>query len=100
MMSPTRSVPSCTMTRATGPRPRSSRASITVPLARAWGSRLELEDLGLEQHAFEQLIDALPVFAETRHEHGLAAPLLGLRPEVREVALDLLGVGCRACRSC
>ena len=37
MKSPTRSVPSWTRTRATGPRPRSRRASSTVPLAAASG---------------------------------------------------------------
>ena len=39
-MSPACRVPSCTMTRATGPRPRSRSASITVPLARFFGLAL------------------------------------------------------------
>ena len=39
-MSPTRSVPRCTSTVATGPRPRSSLASITVPSAGRFGLAL------------------------------------------------------------
>ena len=40
-LSPTRSVPSCTSTVATGPRPRSSLVSITVPIALRFGLALK-----------------------------------------------------------
>ena len=56
-MSPTRSVPRCTSTVATGPRPRSSLASITVPSAGRDGVGLEVEKFGLQQDHFQQLVE-------------------------------------------
>ncbi len=56
-MSPTLSVPRWTSTVATGPRPRSSLASITVPSAGRSRIGAELEHLGLEQDGLEQLVE-------------------------------------------
>ena len=55
--SPTCSVPRCTSTVATGPRPRSSLASITVPSAGRRRIGLEVEDFGLQADHFQKLVD-------------------------------------------
>ena len=57
--SPRFSVPECTSTVATGPRPLSRRDSMTMPFAGASRRRLELEHFGLQQDRVEQLVDAL-----------------------------------------
>ena len=57
--SPTRSVPLRTSTVATGPRPRSSLASSTVPIAGRAGVGLEILQIGHQQNHFEQQIEIL-----------------------------------------
>ena len=61
--SPTRSVPLRTSTVATGPRPRSSWASITVPMAGRVGIGLEVLQVGHQQDHFEQQVEILPASA-------------------------------------
>ena len=56
-MSPTSSVPRCTSTVATGPRPRSSLASITTPSAVRFGLALQVEQFGLQQDRFLELVE-------------------------------------------
>ena len=56
-MSPTRSVPRWISTVATAPRPRSSLASITTPSAGRSGLALQIEQLGLQQDRFLELVE-------------------------------------------
>src|SRR5690606_14508105 len=54
--------------------------------------RVELEDLRLEQDAVEELVDALARVRAGRDHHRVPAPVLGLKPLVRELghhAVDL-----------
>ncbi len=94
-MSPTLSVPFCTSTVATTPRPTSLRASSTAPWAGDLGIRLEVEHVGGEQDHLEQLLDALPLERRHRHHDRLAAPVLGQQAAVGELLLDPVLVGVR-----
>ena len=57
-ISPTLSVPRCTSTVPTGPRPRSSLASITTPSAERSGLAFSSQQLGLQGDRLEQLVEA------------------------------------------
>ena len=94
-VSPTRSVPSCTRTVATGPRPLSSFASSTVPDALPLGVGLQLADFGDEQNHFEQQIEVLLLLRRHVDRDGCAAPFFGHQVEIGQFALDPLGVGVR-----
>ena len=94
-LSPTLSVPSCTSTVATGPRPRSSLASSTVPDALRFGFALQLEDVGGQQNHLEQLIEVLPLLGRDRHHDRLAAPVFGHEVQLGQLALDVVGIGAR-----
>ena len=75
--SPTWSVPRCTRTVATGPRPTSRCASSTTPVARPSIVGSEVFDLGDHQQVVEQLLDAdLLQRGDLAHD-GVAAPRLG-----------------------
>ena len=75
-VSPTLSVPSCTSTVATCPRPLSSFASSTVPVALRFGfalsSRMSLD----EQDHLEQQIDVLLLPRRHFDGDGLCRPIL------------------------
>ena len=94
--SPTRSVPLRTSTVATGPRPRSSWAS----MHRAHGGTarvgLEVLQIGHQQNHFEQQI-GMVLLRPGRHRHHdrVAAPVFGQQAAVGELLLDALGLGVR-----
>ena len=92
-VSPMASVPSCTRTVATGPRPLSSRASSTVPKAAFFGIGLDLLQVGHEQQHLEQLLEALLLLRRDVDEDGRAAPLLGHEPAVGELLAHPVGLG-------
>ena len=75
-MSPRFSVPDCTSTVATGPRPLSRRDSITMPLRGRVLRRLQLEHFGLQQNRVEQRVDALAGLRRHRDELHVAAVFL------------------------
>ena len=93
MLSPTRSEPSCTSTVATGPRPRSSLVSSTVPMRGALRVGLVLADFGDEQNHLEQQIEPGLLLRRDLDEHRRAAPFFGHEVEIGELALDRLGIG-------
>ena len=74
--SPTCSVPFCTSTVATMPRPTSFRASSTTPLARHVRGGLEVEDVGGEQDHVQQVVDALLLQRGDFDRDDVAAPVL------------------------
>ena len=94
-LSPTLSVPSCTSTVATGPRPRSSLVSSTVPDRRALRVGLELADLGDEQNHLEQSVEVGLLLGRDFDEHRRAAPVLRHQADVRQLTLHHFGVGAR-----
>ena len=65
MKSPTRRVPFCTSTVATGPRPLSSSASMTRPLARLSGLAFSSRISAVSRIVSSRLSMPSPVFAET-----------------------------------
>ena len=77
-MSPTFSVPRCTSTVATGPRPLSSLASITAPSAAAVGIGLEIEHFGLQQDGFFQLVEIDALGGGDFDRQGFAAQIFDL----------------------
>ena len=92
-MSPRFSVPDCTSTVATGPRPLSRRDSMTMPLAGASLRRLELEHFGLQQDRFEQLVDALRRSSPTPGRTSMSPPhSSGIDALGDELLLDALGI--------
>ena len=95
MLSPTRSEPSWTSTVATGPRPRSSLVSSTVPSAARFGIGLVLADVGDEQDHLEQQVEALLLLGRDLDEHRRAAPLFGHEVEVGELPLDRFRIRAR-----
>ena len=62
-------------------------------LGAAVGVRLELLDLGNEQNALEQLVDALTRQCRDGYAHDVASPLLGNEVVLGQLLLDLIGVG-------
>ena len=62
-------------------------------LGRAVGVGLQLQDLGLQRGHLEQLIDARALLRRGRHEDRLAAPVFRDELEVRQLALDAVGIG-------
>ncbi len=75
--SPTRSVPLWTITVATGPRPDSRFASRTTPRPRAFGTGLELLELGHDRQLLEEVVDPLALQGRDLDHDGVAAPRLG-----------------------
>ena len=71
-MSPTCSVPRCTSTVPTGPRPRSSFASMTMPSAERLRVGLQVENFGLQVDRFEQLVEVGALQRRHRHLERLA----------------------------
>ncbi len=55
--------------------------------------RLEIENVGFEQHGFEQLIDARAVARGNRNHFDFAAPIDGLQTLFGQLRLDLIRVG-------
>jgi hypothetical protein len=90
--SPRFSVPDCTSSVATGPRPLSRRASITTPLGRRVHLRLQFEHFGLQQDLLEQRVDALPRLGRHRHHRRFAAEVLGHHAVLQQVLLHALGI--------
>ena len=95
MLSPTRSEPSCTSTVATGPRPRSSLVSSTVPIAARFGLAL-----------CSPMSVTSRIISSSRSRPGLllrrdldedrrAAPLFGHQVEVGELPLHRLRIRAR-----
>ena len=98
--SPSLSVPSCTSTVATGPRPRSSLRLEDGALRRALRIGLQIREVRDEQDHLEQLIEILPLARGHFDRDRRAAPLFRHQPEIGQFALDALGIGVRPCRSC
>ena len=94
-VSPTLSVPSCTSTVATGPRPLSSLASSTVPDALRFGLALS-SPMSLTSRIISSSRSRFCLLLR-RHLDGdrLAAPFLRHQVELGQLALDALGVGVR-----
>ena len=91
--SPTRRVPFCTMTVATGPLPGSRLASSTMPRGRALGVGPQLLDLGHDQQLLQQVVDAEVLEGGDLDHDRVAAPSLGYQPELGELLHDVVGVG-------
>ena len=100
MMSPCFRVPFCTSRVATGPRPLSRRASMTVPWAARLGLAFSSLHLGGEGQHLQQVIHAHAGLGGDGAHNGVAAPLLAHQAVLRELLLDALGVGARAYPSC
>jgi len=64
-----------------------------VPRGEGVGIGLELEDVGLEKHGLEQLVDADLLLCGDVDEHVLATPLLGDDTILDELLADAAGVG-------
>ena len=99
-MSPCFSVPDCTSTVATAPRPLSRLDSMTMPLALPVVDRLQLQHLGLQQDRLEQVVDAFAGDRRDVDEDVVAAPVLGDDLVLRQLVLDPVGIGVLPCRSC
>jgi hypothetical protein len=93
IISPLRSVPLCTSTVATGPRPLSSRDSITTPLAEAIHRRVQLQHFGLHQDLVEQLVDTQTGFGGNIGKQSIATPFFGDDALRRQFALDAFWIG-------
>ena len=85
-MSPTRSVPFCTSTVATAPRPRSSADSMTTPVARRFLLALRSRMSASSSTVSSSLSMPSPVFARDRHHFDVAAPIDGLQTLLRRAA--------------
>ena len=94
-MSPTCSVPRWTSTVATGPRPRSSLASITVPSAGAIRIGLEIEDFGLQPDRFEQLVEIGLLGGRDFDVEHVAAERFDLDLVLQQLGAHALGLGVR-----
>jgi hypothetical protein len=94
-MSPRFSVPDCTRIVATGPLPLSRRASMTRPLAGVSLRRLQFQHFGLQQHLFEQIVDALAGLGRHRHEGRIAAVLFRHHALGHQFLLDAFRIGFR-----
>ena len=88
-------MPLWTSTVATGPRLRSTFASITTPLAGLCGFAFSSWTSATRQDHLEQIVE--PEFLARRDldERDVAAPLLGHHLELAELLLDAVGVGRR-----
>ena len=71
---PVCSVPRCTSTVATGPRPLSRLASMTKPEASASGLALKLEHVGLQDDGLEQVVDVQLLLRRNVDEHVVCRP--------------------------
>ena len=91
-MSPPCSVPRCTSTVATGPRPRSSFASITVPSAGPVRIGLEVEDFGLQRDRVEQLVEIRLLGRRHLDVEHLAAERFDLHLVLQQLGAHALGL--------
>ncbi len=64
-----------------------------VALGAAVGIRLQLEQFGLEQNHFQQLVDALFRQCGNVHENRVAAPIVRHQPLVLQLLADFQGIG-------
>ena len=92
-MSPRCSVPDCTRSVATGPRPLSRRASITTPFAGASTGALSSSTSACSSTCSSRLVDALPGLRRHRDYRRVAAVFLGHYAVVQQLLLDLLRIG-------
>ena len=92
-LSPTLSVPSCTSTVATGPRPRSSLVSSTVPIALRFGLALRSSSSVTSRIISSSVSRFCLLLRRHFDEHGLAAPVFGHQSQIGELALDRFGIG-------
>ena len=99
-MSPTRSVPRCTSTVATGPRPRSSLASMTTPSAERFGLALRSRISACRWMASSSLSRPVRFSAETSHLERLARHALDDDLVLQQLGAHRFGIGAAACRSC
>ena len=95
-MSPTRKVPRCTSTVPTGPRPRSSLASITMPSAGPLRIGFQREHFGL-QHGSPPAAcrGRCPSVAETSHLERVAAHAFDHDFVLQQVGAHAVGIGVR-----
>ena len=93
--SPTLSVPFCTSTVATGPRPLSMRDSSTVPLPGASGSALSSRRSATSRIISSSLRKILLGLGGDLDHHRVAAPFLGHQAAIGELALHFFGLGIR-----
>ncbi len=92
-MSPTFSVPSCTSTVATGPRPSSIWLSMTAAARGAVGIGLEFHDLALQIEDFDQFGDSLAGGGAGADDFGVAAVFDGVQTVGGKLAEDHVGIG-------
>ena len=92
-LSPACRVPFCTSTVATGPRPRSSLASSTVPRRRTIGHRLQVLQVGNQADHFHQQVEVGLLLGRDVDEHRAAAPVFGHQAAIGELLLDPVGQG-------
>jgi hypothetical protein len=92
MMSPTRSVPRCTSTVPTGPRPRSSFASMTTPSA-SGPVGLQVQQLGLQLDCFQQLVRSRSSAGRYRHLERFARHALDDDLVLQQVRAHTIGIG-------
>ena len=88
------SVPFCTSTDATAPRPRSSFASITVPTAGRSGVAFRLQ-IGHQADHLQQQVEVHPLLGRHIDEHRAAAPLFGNQSAVAKLLLHAVRLGLR-----
>ena len=99
--SPARSVPRCTSTVATGPRPMSSRDSITTPCGVGVGLALSSQDVGLQQQHLEQLRRARCAPWRRRRRRSSSPPhSSGCSPSCRQLGAHRARGWRRGGRSC
>ena len=92
-MSPTSSVPRCTSTVATGPRPRSSLASMHDALGGAIRIGLEVEQLGLQQDRLLELVEIGLLDRRDLDVEHLAAEFLDHQLVLQQFLAHPLGLG-------
>ena len=90
--SPTLNVPLRTSTVATGPRPRSSCASMTVPIAGTRRIGLQVLHFRNQQNHFEHQVEVLVRLGGYRHHDRVAAPIFRQQAAIGELLLDPLGL--------
>ena len=91
--SPTFSVPRWTSTVATTPRPRSSLASMIVPCASRSGVGAHVEQLGLQLHRLDQLVEVGVLGGADRDAQHVAAEILEHDVVAEQLLLDPIRVG-------
>ena len=89
------SVPLWTSTVATGPRLRSTLASITTPLAGLCGFAFSSLHVGDQQDHFEQIVEPELLARRNLDERDVAAPLFRHDLHLGELLLDAIGIGRR-----